>query len=106
MNTLGDRSEFARGPRGDVCMYCNEHASCAKCGEDLEKETFTQGQWLHRHERGATCIECDKKPDTRESTECSICKRMLPRNDSNKSQWDFNAQCSVCERTLPQEALS
>eukprot|EP00973_Karenia_brevis_P001114 152595-Karenia_brevis.AAC.1 len=73
-------------------MHSTRH-ECARCGRELQKEAFTESQWLHQHVRGATCMDCDKKTDV---DECFEREEVLPPEAR---------ECPCCRREFQEEAF-
>ena len=48
------------GP-SDVCLFCTTYMyECKVCNVDCPEDKFSRSMWVHRQQRGATCLACEE----------------------------------------------
>ena len=68
-------------PASGMCILCTTQLwNCHQCDDEKEREDYPDGQWKHRHSRGAVCRECADK-------RCELCDCLVA---------DEQHQCKQC----------
>jgi hypothetical protein len=85
------------------CSRCSPNADDTEtwkckddeCGMEKPQSAYSSSQWHNRHDRGATCLECEKHV-------CYKCKLPLEQSAFSESQWHHRNErgtaCLKCDK--------